>query len=92
MTAIGAKIGFFQGDHLKLMDDAAALRPTVFVSVPRLFNRIYDKVMAGVQAKGGFSRWLFNYAYNSKLHALRTRGEMTHWLWEYELQYCFTLD
>jgi hypothetical protein len=28
-------------DNLKLMDDLAALRPTIFASVPRLYNRIY---------------------------------------------------
>jgi long-subunit acyl-CoA synthetase (AMP-forming) len=28
-------------DNLKLMDDLAVLRPTVFASVPRLYNRIY---------------------------------------------------
>jgi long-chain acyl-CoA synthetase len=37
----GVAIGFYQGDNLKLMDDLAALRPTVFSSVPRLYNRIY---------------------------------------------------
>lgn len=30
------EIGFFQGDVLKLIQDLAALKPTVFVSVPRL--------------------------------------------------------
>ena len=34
---------FHQGDTLKIIEDLAALRPTVFVSVPRLYNRIYDK-------------------------------------------------
>lgn len=28
-------------DNMKLMDDMAALRPTIFCSVPRLYNRIY---------------------------------------------------
>lgn len=28
-------------DNMKLMDDLAALRPTIFSSVPRLYNRIY---------------------------------------------------
>lgn len=28
-------------DNLKLMDDVSALRPTIFPSVPRLYNRIY---------------------------------------------------
>lgn len=38
----------------------AELKPTFFVSVPRLFNRIYDKVFAGVKAKGGLAEFLFN--------------------------------
>jgi long-chain acyl-CoA synthetase len=37
----GAKIGYYQGDPLKLTEDCAKLRPAVFPSVPRLFNRIY---------------------------------------------------
>jgi len=40
----GNKIGYYGGDHLKLLDDLAALKPTLFPSVPRLFNRIYDKI------------------------------------------------
>ena len=28
-----------------------ALRPTVFVSVPRLYNKIYDKVVGGARDK-----------------------------------------
>lgn len=46
----GARIGFYQGDTLKLMEDIATLRPTIFPSVPRLYNKIYDKVMTGVAA------------------------------------------
>ncbi len=40
----GAKVGFFQGDVKLLVDDMQALKPTLFASVPRLLNRIYDKV------------------------------------------------
>jgi long-subunit acyl-CoA synthetase (AMP-forming) len=29
-------------DSMKLMDDLVALRPTIFASVPRLYNRIYS--------------------------------------------------
>jgi long-chain acyl-CoA synthetase len=38
----GVAVGFYQGDVFKLMDDFAVLRPTIFCSVPRLYNRIYD--------------------------------------------------
>lgn len=43
-THFGSAIGFYSGDVLRLLDDIAVLRPTVFCSVPRLWNRIYDKV------------------------------------------------
>jgi len=40
----GSCIGFYQGDVKKLVSDLQALRPTIFVSVPRLFNRMYEGV------------------------------------------------
>lgn len=43
----GAKLGFFQGDVKKLVGDIQELKPTIFISVPRLLNRIYDKVTLG---------------------------------------------
>lgn len=33
----GGRIGFYQGSTVTLLDDIKALRPTVFVSVPRLY-------------------------------------------------------
>jgi long-chain acyl-CoA synthetase len=63
-----------------LLDDIAELKPTVFCAVPRLFNRIYDKVLAGVKAKGGISSYLFFKAYNAKkAHLDHT---VHHWLWD----------
>lgn len=44
MYTSGGRIGFFQGDVKLLMDDIKELQPTVFPSVPRLLNRVYDKV------------------------------------------------
>lgn len=28
-------------DHLKLLEDIAVLRPTIFCSVPRVYNKLY---------------------------------------------------
>jgi long-chain acyl-CoA synthetase len=66
---------------LKLLDDVSVLKPTCFISVPRLFNRIYDRVLAGVKAKGGIAAFLFNTAYSQKKSALR-KGTQTHFLWD----------
>jgi len=67
----GAAIGFFRGDVLGLLDDMAALRPTIFVSVPRLLNRIHDKVAAGLREGSFLKRQLFAMAYASKLKSLQ---------------------
>jgi long-chain acyl-CoA synthetase len=45
----GARIGFYNGDMLKLKEDLAHLKPTIFPSVPRLHNKFYD----GIKAKLG---------------------------------------
>lgn len=77
----GARVGFYQGDTLKLMDDLAELKPTIFASVPRLFNRIYDKILAGVKAKGGVAAALFNRAYATKKEYLK-KGYNNHAFWD----------
>ncbi|XP_047046836.1 long chain acyl-CoA synthetase 6, peroxisomal-like [Lolium rigidum] len=66
----GVAIGFYQGDNLKLMDDLAALRPTVFASVPRLYNRIYSAITNAVKESGGLKERLFRTAYNAKRQAI----------------------
>ncbi|KAJ3118619.1 Long chain acyl-CoA synthetase 7 peroxisomal [Nowakowskiella sp. JEL0407] len=81
ITTVGAKIGFYQGDTLKLLDDVAELKPTVFASVPRLFNRIYDRILQGVSAKGGVAKMLFDTAYAAKKRNL-ANGYVTHVLWD----------
>lgn len=62
----GARIGFFRGDVKLLVDDIKVLRPTVFPSVPRLLNRIYDKVVGQVEAAGGLKAKLFYTALAAK--------------------------
>ena len=37
----GAKIGYWSGDVLTLLDDITALKPTAFMGVPRYFFSIF---------------------------------------------------
>ncbi|NXJ63745.1 ACSL5 ligase, partial [Rostratula benghalensis] len=60
----GAKVGFFQGDIKLLTDDMKTLKPTLFPVVPRLLNRIYDKIQSG--AKSPVKRCLLNFAVTMK--------------------------
>ncbi|KAL2942078.1 Long chain acyl-CoA synthetase 7 peroxisomal [Bienertia sinuspersici] len=66
----GVAVGFYQGDNLKLMDDLLALRPTIFCSVPRLYNRIYAGITNAVKTSGAVKERLFNIAYSSKKQAI----------------------
>lgn len=45
--AYGMKCGFYSGDPRKIMEDLTVLKPTIFPSVPRLYN----KVFAGIKKK-----------------------------------------
>lgn len=82
ITSVGASIGFYQGDVLKLTDDLCTLKPTIFISVPRLLNRVYDKVMSGVNEKPWLLQKLFKFALSSKLKALKETGTLDHWIFD----------
>ncbi len=45
-----------------VMDDFALAKPTWFISVPRVFEKIHTKIIAGVEAKGGITEKLFHWA------------------------------
>ncbi|PSS10138.1 Long chain acyl-CoA synthetase 6, peroxisomal like [Actinidia chinensis var. chinensis] len=77
----GVAVGFYQGDNLKLMDDLAALRPTIFCSVPRLYNRIYAGITNAVKTSGVLRERLFNAAYNSKKQAIMS-GRRSSPMWD----------
>lgn len=77
--ACGGSAGFWRGDILGLLEDIQELRPTLFVGVPRVFNRIYDKVLAGVSDAGKFKQVLFNYAMSSKKASLEAGATSSIW-------------
>ncbi|KAF0689349.1 Aste57867_19199 [Aphanomyces stellatus] len=81
MLRQGGAIGFYQGNTLKLTEDLALIRPTLFVTVPRLLNKIYDKVVNGGQAAGGLKGWLFSLALDTKLANLK-QGLRRHALFD----------
>ena len=78
----GMKIGFYAGDHLKLSEDMQVLKPTLFPSVPRLFNRMYDKIKKGVAEQTGIKSWLVNKGINSKLQYLKNGEGITHKIYD----------
>lgn len=79
---LGLKIGYYQGDPLKLVDDCSKLKPAVFPSVPRLYNRIYSKIKGGLEAQTGCKGWIARSAMNAKLARVRDTGAVTHGCWD----------
>lgn len=80
MLCHGAKIGFFQGDIRLLMDDLKALQPTVFPVVPRLLNRMFDRIFG--QANTTLKRWLLDFASKRKEAELRSCIIRNNSLWD----------
>lgn len=50
----GARVGYFHGNIVELVDDMKLLRPTGFMSVPRLYSRFGTAVRAATVEAPGF--------------------------------------
>jgi len=77
----GASIAFFRGDPLLLIEDIVACRPTIIPMVPRVLNKIHDKIAVGMAAKGGITEKMFHSALAAKSMGLQ-EGRLTHGLWD----------
>ncbi|XP_006153988.1 long-chain-fatty-acid--CoA ligase 5 isoform X1 [Tupaia chinensis] len=76
----GTKIGFFQGDIRLLPDDMKTLKPTVFPTVPRLLNRVYDKVQN--EAKTPLKKFFLKLAVNSKFNEVKNGIIRRNSIWD----------
>ncbi|KAJ2365060.1 medium-chain fatty acid-CoA ligase faa2 [Coemansia sp. RSA 2610] len=78
----GGQVGFYSGDVLNIADDAQALRPTTMIGVPRLFNRIYDRIAASTIYAPGLSGVIARKAISQKLERLQAGQGFTHPFWD----------
>lgn len=78
----GGCIGFYSGDIKKLLDDIQVLKPTFFLGVPRLYQRIHDKVMAGVEEKSAIVKAMFKIALAAKMDNIQKKGNFNHMIWD----------
>uniref|UniRef100_A0AAQ4PW20 Arachidonate--CoA ligase n=1 Tax=Gasterosteus aculeatus aculeatus TaxID=481459 RepID=A0AAQ4PW20_GASAC len=80
MFCHGARVGFYQGDISLLMDDIKTLKPTFFPVVPRLLNRIYDKILSS--ATSPLRRALLHFAVRRKQAELSSGVVRNDSLWD----------
>ncbi|KAI6176239.1 Arachidonate--CoA ligase [Aphelenchoides bicaudatus] len=66
----GGRVGFFSGNIKTLADDIKTLQPTVLPVVPRVLNRMYDKVMHEVN-KSKLKKALFEAGLKYKMAQLK---------------------
>ena len=73
----GARIGYFHGNIVELVDDLKALRPTTLPSVPRLYNRFGGAIRAKTVDQPGFKGSLSRYIVSTKMANLRDKTNPT---------------
>ncbi|KAA0150528.1 hypothetical protein FNF31_07010 [Cafeteria roenbergensis] len=83
LIANGVQIGFYSGDARRIVDDLTRLRPTLFPSVPRLFNRIKDRLLSQAAAAGTVKSAAFAAGLSAKLANLRADGTISHSFWDW---------
>ncbi|KAL2817226.1 hypothetical protein BDW59DRAFT_152819 [Aspergillus cavernicola] len=62
----GARIGYFHGNILELVDDLKLLKPTGFISVPRLYTRFGSAIRAATVEAPGFRGALSRHIVSAK--------------------------
>jgi long-chain acyl-CoA synthetase len=63
----------------ELGEDLQHIRPTVLMSVPRIFERVHGKIMAGLEAKSPLARWLFRLAVETGWQRFEYRQGRAGW-------------
>jgi len=58
---VGASIAYARSIP-QLGDDLQTVRPTLLISVPRIYERVYNKVQTGLAEKSAIASWLFRTA------------------------------
>jgi len=76
ILAYGGQIGYYQGNINELFNDNATLRPTFLVGAPRVWSRLYDKLMLTIDQSPPLRKKLFHFAFAAKQAALK-KGENT---------------
>lgn len=82
MCYYGARVGFNSGDVTRLAEDAQILKPTIFLGVPRVYNKMYDAIRANTIDAPGVKGMLARTAFSAKMDNLIENKTYIHSLWD----------
>jgi long-chain acyl-CoA synthetase len=69
--AKGGSVGFFSGNIKLITEDILALKPTLFVGVPRVYQRFYDGAMAKISEMRPLLAKLISHMLNTEIAAVQ---------------------
>ncbi len=81
---VGGSI-YYSRSPKTLIDDIKLAKPTIFICVPRIFERIFDKIQDNLRKSSKFKSHLFYYALKmeSRLNSLRRSGKKASGLFSF---------
>ena len=82
LVSRGIRIGFYNGDAKRLLEDAQLLKPTCMCGVPRIYQRIFDGAQAKLKEMSPILRRLFNKALELKMKDYQEKGILTNVFWD----------
>lgn len=79
--SLGASLGIAESVD-KIVENLGEVKPTVIMSVPRIFNRIYDSVHKKMNEAGGMKKSLFEATLSNaaKRRELADQGKSSGWV------------
>jgi len=82
MMCNGCRIGIYNGEIMKLKIDIADLKPTIFTSVPKMYNKLFNSMHDKINQLSGIYKFLFTKGLRSKTSKyLSGKGEKSY-LWD----------
>lgn len=77
----GAAVGFCSGNIRNLTSDMKSLKPTIMPAVPRLLNRVYDRLQVEI-SRSSLKRLLYNTALRAKEAEIKHQIIRKNSLWD----------
>lgn len=75
---IGAKVAYARSIE-KLGEDLISIKPSILVTVPRIFERVYNKIHEQLSHKSPIAKHLFNLAVNVGWHRFLVQQHREKW-------------